>query len=70
MKSPAEKYFSCQCHHGGGADNPTVEQFRENTASLIQKQYVYRDLQMMNVQPHNDEILLSSHFQRRKTCCV
>jgi len=59
-QDPLEKYFSRQRHRGGGADNPTVEQFRENTATLIQQQCVYRDLQTMNIQPHEDEILLSS----------
>ena len=37
-----EKYFSRQRHRGGGADNPTVQQFRENTATLIHQQSIYK----------------------------
>ena len=40
-QDPLEKYFSRQRHRGGGADNPTVEEFRCNTATLIQQQCVY-----------------------------
>ena len=44
-----EKYFSRQRHRGGGADNPTVQQFRENTATLIHQQSIYKDLKTLNV---------------------
>ena len=49
-QDPLEKYFSRQRHHGGGADHPTVEQFRENTATLIQQQCIYKDLKSLNVE--------------------
>ena len=54
-QDPLEKYFSRQRHRGGGADNPTVEQFRENTATLIQQQCIYKDLKTLNVEPNNSE---------------
>ena len=38
-QDPLEKYFSRQRHRGGGADNPTVEEFRHNTATLIQQAF-------------------------------
>ena len=49
-QDPLEKYFSRQRHRGGGADNPTVEEFRDNTATLIQQQFIYKDLKTMNVE--------------------
>jgi len=58
-----EKYFARQRHRGGGADNPTVEQFRENTATLIQQQCVFKDLKTMNVQSDNNDTQFSSACQ-------
>ena len=49
-QDPLEKYFSRQRHRGGGADNPTVEEFRANTATLIQQQSIYKDLKTMNIE--------------------
>ncbi len=49
-QDPLEAYFSRQRHKGGGCDNPGVQQFYYNTASLIQQREVYRDLKTMNVQ--------------------
>lgn len=67
-----EKYFSRQRHRGGGADNPTVEQFRENTATLIHQQCVYKDLKTLNVEADNNEPQLSVVCQplpkRKKSC--
>lgn len=51
-QDPLKKYFSHQRHRGGGADNPTVEEFRDNTATLIQQQCIYKDLKTMNVEAH------------------
>jgi len=57
-QDPLEKYFSRQRHRGGGADNPTVEEFRHNTATLIQQQSIYKDLRTMNVEAasHSPEL--------------
>ena len=51
-QDPLEKYFSRQRHRGGGAENPTVEEFKENTATLIQQQCIYKDLKTMNIEAH------------------
>jgi hypothetical protein len=53
-QDPLEKYFSRQRHRGVGADNPTVEEFRENTATLIQQQCIYKDLKTMNVEARSN----------------
>ena len=34
-QDPLENYFSKQRHRGGSKDNPTVDEFRTNTATLI-----------------------------------
>ena len=57
-QDPLEKYFSRQRHRGGGADNPTVEQFRENTATLIQQQCIYKDLKTLNIEYDRSEVQL------------
>lgn len=49
-QDPLEAYFSRQRHKGGGSDNPSVQQFYDNTASLIQQREVYQDLCTMNVE--------------------
>lgn len=49
-QDPLEAYFSRQRHGGGGCDNPGVQQFYYNTASLVQRREVYRDLKTMNIQ--------------------
>ena len=49
-QDPLERYFSKQRHRGGSNDNPTVEEFRTNTATLIQQQCVHKDLKTMNVE--------------------
>jgi hypothetical protein len=49
-QDPLEAYFSRQRHKGGGCDNPGVQQFYYNTASLVQQREVYQDIKTMNVQ--------------------
>ena len=49
-QDPLEAYFSRQGHKGGGCDNPGVQQFYYNTASLVQQREVYQDIKTMNVQ--------------------
>ena len=48
-QDPLEVYFSKQRHKGGSCDNPSIQQFMYNTASLVQQGEVYRDLTTMNV---------------------
>ena len=48
-QDPLEAYFSRQRHKGGSCDNPTVLDFYNNTATLVQQREVYRDLKTMNV---------------------
>ena len=48
-QDPLEAYFSRQRHKGGSCDNPSVQQFLSNTASLIQQGDIYHDLKTMNV---------------------
>ena len=68
-QDPLEKYFSRQRHRGGGADNPTVEQFRENSATLIQQQCIYKDLKSLNVESLGSQTqvdVLSQPLPKRK----
>lgn len=44
-----EAYFSRQRHCGGSCDNPSVDQFYKNTATLVQQREIYRDIKTMNV---------------------
>ena len=53
-QDPLEAYFSRQWHKGGGCDNPGVQHFYYNTASLVQQREVYRDLKTMNVHQDNN----------------
>ena len=62
-QDPLEKYFSRQRHRGGGADHPTVEQFRENSATLIQQQCIYQDLKSLNAQCQTQADVLSQVSQ-------
>ena len=48
-QDPLERYFSRQRQKGGSNDNPTVAQFRLNTANLVQQQQIYQDIKTMNV---------------------
>ena len=48
-QDPLERYFSKQRHRGGGNDNPTVEQFRHNSAILHHRQLIGCELKTMNV---------------------
>ena len=58
-QDPIERYFSKQRHRGGGNENPTVEQFRINSAILMQQQQISHDLKTMNVQADkNAEVTL------------
>lgn len=38
-----EAYFSRQRHCGRKCDNPSIDQFLKNTATLVQRREVYRD---------------------------
>ena len=49
-QDPMERYFSKKGHRGGGDENPTVQQFRINSAILMQQQQLSDDLKTMNVQ--------------------
>ena len=62
-QDPLEKYFSHQRHRGGGADHPTIEQFRENSATLIQQQCIYKDLKSLNVESKTQAEILSEVAQ-------
>ena len=54
LQDPLEAYFSKKCHKGArGYDNPTVQSFFYNTASIVQQRSVYRDLKTMNVSTTN-----------------
>ena len=50
-QDPLERYFSKQRHRGGGNDNPTVEQFRHNSAIMHHRQLIGCELKTMNVLP-------------------
>lgn len=55
-QDPLERYFSKQRHRGGSRENPTVDEFRTNTATLIHQQAIYRDLKTMNVEAISSNI--------------
>ena len=59
-QDPLEAYFSRQRHRGGACDNPGVQQFYYNTASLVQQKEVYRDLKTMNVQASDQQLNVTS----------
>ena len=54
-QDPLERYFSQQRHRGGSNDNPTVQQFRQNSQILMQQQQVRCELKTMNVEPAHAE---------------
>lgn len=62
-QDPLERYFSKQRHKGGSNDNPTVEEFRTNTATLVQQQSVHKDLKTMNVEASCSQLDVSAVFQ-------
>ena len=57
-----EAYFSRQRHCRGKCDNPSVDQFFKNTASLVQQREVYRDLKTMNIKRQQASNLCSEPF--------
>ncbi len=70
-QDPLEAYFSRQRHKGGRCDNPGVQQFYYNTASLIQQREVYRDLKTMNVQKtSNISSACNVPLPKRRKSCV
>ena len=62
-QDPVERYFSKQRHRGGENDNPTVHEFRTNTATLIHQLAVHKDLKTMNVEPSSSQLDLDSICQ-------
>ena len=69
-QDPIEGYFSKQRHRGGGNENPTVEQFRINSAILMQQQQVSHDLKTMNAQvDKNAEITLPIDEPHQERAC-
>ena len=62
-QDPLERYFSKQRHRGGSSDNPTVDEFRTNTATLIQQQSVQKDLKTMNVEASCSQLDVSAVHQ-------
>ena len=70
-QDPLEAYFSRQRHKGGGCDNPSVQQFYYNTASLVQQREVYHDLKTMNVhvdQNSNINSACDTPLPKRRKC--
>ena len=68
-QDPLEAYFSRQRHKGGGCDNPGVQQFYYNTASLVQQWEVYRDLKTMNVHRNsNINSACDAPLPKRRKC--
>ena len=67
-QDPIEIYFSRQCHCGGSNENPSVQEFFQNTATVIQQKSVYRDLKSMNVIPteSNGEMNFDLPLPKRK----
>lgn len=63
-----EMYFSRQRHCGGSSENPTVQQFYDNSATLMQQRHVYRDVRTMNVLPGelNEQDKVEMPLQKRK----
>ena len=55
-KDPIEIYFSRQCHCGGSNENPSVQEFFQNTATVIELKSVCRDLKSMNVIPTESNV--------------
>ena len=62
-QDPLERYFSKQRHRGGSNDNPTVEEFRTNTATLVQQQSIHKDLKTMNVEAGCNQVDVSAVCQ-------
>ena len=67
-QDPIEIYFSRQRHRGGSNENPSVQEFFQNAATVIQQKSVYRDLKSMNVIPteSNSEVNFDLPLQKRK----
>ena len=61
-QDPLERYFSKQRHRGGGNDNPTVEQFRSNSAILHNRQLVGCELHTMNIRPEKIEANITDDY--------
>ena len=55
-QDPLERYFSKQRHRGEGNENPTVAQFFNNSAILMQRQHIRSDLTTTNVEPSTSEL--------------
>ena len=62
-QDPLERYFSKLRHREGGNENPTVAQFYNNSAILMQRQQVRSDLTTMNIEPTSVSTLTSSALQ-------
>ena len=66
-QDPLEIYFSRQRHRGGSRDNPSVLEFCNNTATLIQQRSIYRDIKTMNVKAQESQkINLEKPLPKRK----
>ncbi|KAL5499490.1 hypothetical protein EMCRGX_G010918 [Ephydatia muelleri] len=66
-QDPIEIYFSHQRHCGGSRDNPSVLEFCNNTATLIQQRSIYRDGKTMNVKAQESQrINVETLFPKRK----
>ena len=66
-QDPLEIYFSRQRYHGGSRDNPSVLEFCNNTATLIQQRIIYRDDKTMNVKAQkNQKINVETPLPKRK----
>ena len=66
-QDPIEIYLSHQRHCGGSRDNPSVLEFCNNTATLIQQRSIYRDGKTMNVKAQvSQRINVETLFPKRK----
>ena len=65
-QDPLEIYFSRQRHHGGNCENPSVQDFYHNTATLVQQKAVYRDLKTMNITPSESQVQLTEPLPKRQ----
>ena len=72
-QDPLERYFSKQRHRGGSNDNPTVEEFGTNAATLVQQQSIHNDLKTMNVEPSCSQMDMGAMCQplpKRQRMCT
>ena len=51
FQDPLEQYFSQQHHRGDSKDNPTVNEYFENVATLHVRQHLAIECKTMNISP-------------------